>query len=207
MLANVSALVNVNWWLGIPFNDTSNWRLEIAETGEAILGDRLLGFQVGNEPDLYAVHGHRPANYSAWDYFGEFAEIIDAIAANDAIPKRNNLIAPSVSGTWTPEDVWNTGFLTSYDASLGALAVEKCVLHSGCALVYTAEYVLPQIPRRQLCSSISRRCLWPCEGSTSCLRQLSKPHLRPNARPTLSSIDSAGAAERETVLHVRDEHG
>ncbi|KAI0729703.1 glycoside hydrolase family 79 protein [Fomitopsis betulina] len=135
MLANVSALVNVNWWLGIPFNDTSNWRLEIAETGEAILGDRLLGFQVGNEPDLYAVHGHRPANYSAWDYFGEFAEIIDAIAANDAIPKRNNLIAPSVSGTWTPEDVWNTGFLTSYDASLGALAVEKYP-DDNCAALY-----------------------------------------------------------------------
>lgn len=127
MLANVSALVDVNWWLGIPFNDTSDWRLEIAQTGEAILGERLLGFQVGNEPDLYADHGHRQANYSVWDYFGEFAEIIDAIAADTAIPKRNNLIAPSVSGTWTPEDVWSTGFLTSYDSSLGALAVEKCV--------------------------------------------------------------------------------
>ena len=38
--------------LGVPFNDT-NWRLEIAEIGEAILGDKLLGFQASNEPDLY----------------------------------------------------------------------------------------------------------------------------------------------------------
>lgn len=41
-------------WPGIPFNDTVNWRLQIAELGEEILGDRLIGLQAGNEPDLYA---------------------------------------------------------------------------------------------------------------------------------------------------------
>jgi len=34
-------------------NDTNNPRLGIAEVGEAILGDNLLGLQVGNEPNLY----------------------------------------------------------------------------------------------------------------------------------------------------------
>ena len=34
-------------------NDTNNPRLRIAEVGEAYLGEHLLGFQVGNEPDLY----------------------------------------------------------------------------------------------------------------------------------------------------------
>jgi hypothetical protein len=38
---------------GIPFNDSVNLRLGIAEAGEAILGSNLLGFQLGNEPDLY----------------------------------------------------------------------------------------------------------------------------------------------------------
>jgi hypothetical protein len=28
----------------------------IAEVGEAVLGDKLIGFQVGNEPDLYAAY-------------------------------------------------------------------------------------------------------------------------------------------------------
>ena len=41
--------------LGIPFNDTVNWRLEIAEKGQQILGDNLLGLQAGNEPDYYAA--------------------------------------------------------------------------------------------------------------------------------------------------------
>ena len=41
--------------LGIPFNDTVNWRLKIAEKGQQILGDNLLGLQAGNEPDYYAA--------------------------------------------------------------------------------------------------------------------------------------------------------
>jgi hypothetical protein len=40
---------------GIPFNDTNNLRLEIAEWSEPILGDKLIAFQAGNEPDLYAA--------------------------------------------------------------------------------------------------------------------------------------------------------
>ena len=40
---------------GIPLNDSANLRMGIAEVGEAILGDKLIGFQVGNEPDLYSA--------------------------------------------------------------------------------------------------------------------------------------------------------
>jgi hypothetical protein len=69
---NISDLVGVKWFLGndalsvaisgglnmllnpgIPMNDTKNIRLQIGELGESILGPNLLGFQVGNEPDLY----------------------------------------------------------------------------------------------------------------------------------------------------------
>ena len=40
--------------VGIPFNDTTHLRLQIAEAADAILGYNVLGYQVGNEPDLYA---------------------------------------------------------------------------------------------------------------------------------------------------------
>ena len=56
LLANVSSLVHAKWYLGITFNDTTNLRLQIAEAAEAILGDNILAFQVGNEPDLYAEY-------------------------------------------------------------------------------------------------------------------------------------------------------
>ena len=38
--------------------------LGIAEQGEQVLSDYLIGFQTGNDPDLYASHGHRPENQS-----------------------------------------------------------------------------------------------------------------------------------------------
>ena len=60
MMRDISGFVNVHWYLGVPFNDSSNWRLAIVEQGQAILGDYLIGIQAGNEPDLYAQHQHRP---------------------------------------------------------------------------------------------------------------------------------------------------
>lgn len=44
---------------GIPFHDPKNVNLKIMSDGQAILGDYLLGMQVGNEPDLYFLNGHR----------------------------------------------------------------------------------------------------------------------------------------------------
>ncbi|OBZ74672.1 Beta-glucuronidase [Grifola frondosa] len=149
MLANVSSLVNTKWYLGIPFNDTTNLRLEIAEYGESILGSNVLGFQVGNEPDLYVAHGHRPANYSVWDYFGEFGVVVNAIAADAQIPTRNNLIAPSLQGTWTPEDVFNTGFVAAYTNALGILSVEHYP-DDNCAAAYPdAGFGAPKDPQTE----------------------------------------------------------
>ncbi|KAI0087558.1 hypothetical protein BDY19DRAFT_994874 [Irpex rosettiformis] len=147
MLNNVSALVGVKWYLGIPFNDTSNLRLGIAEAGEAILGDNLLGFQLGNEPDLYVNHGHRPQGWNQTNYFEEFGAVIQAIANDVNIPVRNNLIAPSVSGAWTPESVFDTGFIPAYTGSLGFLAVEHYP-DNNCAAAFpgstSAAPVVPQ---------------------------------------------------------------
>lgn len=53
MAANISAMLNVKWFLGIPFNDSVNWRLQIAEQGQAVLGSNLLALQAANEPDFY----------------------------------------------------------------------------------------------------------------------------------------------------------
>jgi len=77
MLSNVSSLVNAKWYLGttlrrymtslltffdlgIPFNETDHFRLDIAQYGESILGDNLIGLQVGETPDTYASKGVRP---------------------------------------------------------------------------------------------------------------------------------------------------
>ncbi|KAF9555149.1 hypothetical protein CPC08DRAFT_145293 [Agrocybe pediades] len=125
MLGNISSFVNVRWFLGIPFNDTTNFRLGIADAGQQILGDYLIGLQVGNEPDLYKDHGHRPRTYTQYDYFGEFGDLVTAMSGDAHLTNRNLLIGPSVStGDWTPEMVWNTGFVDSYSNNLAFLSVE-----------------------------------------------------------------------------------
>ncbi|KAH9851266.1 glycoside hydrolase family 79 protein [Lenzites betulinus] len=149
MLANVSSLINARWYLGIPFNDTSDFRFQIAEQGEAILGDMLLGFQAANEPDLYGPHGHRPLTYSPFDFFGEYALLTQAIQADTAFPIKNNLIAPSVSGTWTPEMVWNTGFVEAYTDYLGSLAVERYPTDN-CAVIFPDPNNPPHDPLEEL---------------------------------------------------------
>ncbi|KAF7967357.1 hypothetical protein HWV62_34635 [Athelia sp. TMB] len=128
-MSNISALVpGVKWYLGVPMNDTSHLRLQIAEYGEAILGDNLLGFQVGNEPDLYGKDqfGGRPTTYSPQDYFTEFGQEMTGINADAQIPTKGNIVGPSVTGdVWSPEDIFNTGYLTAYSADLGFISVEK----------------------------------------------------------------------------------
>ncbi|CDO76007.1 Glycoside Hydrolase Family 79 protein [Trametes cinnabarina] len=149
MLANVSALINAKWYLGIPFNDTTNFRLQIAEHGEAILGDNLLGFQAANEPDLYAAHYHRPMSYGPYDFFGEYALLTQAYQADSNVPIKGNLIAPSVSGTWTPEQVWDTGFVEAYTQYLTALAVERYP-SDNCAVIYPNPQNPPKDPLQML---------------------------------------------------------
>ena len=56
LMSNISTLTNVKWFLGVPFNDTIDIHMQIVEHGERIIGNNLLGFQVGNEPDLYAQY-------------------------------------------------------------------------------------------------------------------------------------------------------
>jgi len=125
-MSNISHLVGVQWYLGIPLNDTSNLRLGIAEVGQAVLGSNILGFQVGNEPDLYVAHNHRPQGYTPQSYYDEFGQVATALSQdpNYTPPGKLNLIAPNLQGTWTPEMVWNTGFLTTYGSNMSAIAVE-----------------------------------------------------------------------------------
>ncbi|KAF8900473.1 hypothetical protein CPB84DRAFT_1847260 [Gymnopilus junonius] len=124
MTNNISSMVNVKWFFGIPFNDSVNWRLTIAESAESILGDNLLGLQAGNEPDFYQQFGRR-VTYSPQQYTQEFGELIQTIQSNDNIPVKNNLIGPSISTIiWKPEDVWDTGFIDLYKDHLFCLSVE-----------------------------------------------------------------------------------
>ncbi|KAG6827198.1 hypothetical protein H0H92_012825 [Tricholoma furcatifolium] len=125
MMGNISSLVNVHWFVGVPFliNDTTT-RLAITQYAYELLGDKLMGIQIGNEPDLYQRHGHY-TTYGPYDYYGDFGSYVqDMVTAN--LPGQNLLVGPNIAyADWTTEDVWNTGFVSTYDANLAFLSVEN----------------------------------------------------------------------------------
>ena len=45
-MANISSLINVEWFLGIPWFVTQPFDLDIVGAAEAILGDTIIGYQV-----------------------------------------------------------------------------------------------------------------------------------------------------------------
>lgn len=50
---------------------------------------------------------------------------MNAVDANDQITFKNNFITPSVSGTWTPEQIWETGFIEAFVDRMYAFVVER----------------------------------------------------------------------------------
>ncbi|HLV97563.1 MAG TPA: glycosyl hydrolase family 79 C-terminal domain-containing protein [Ktedonobacterales bacterium] len=44
-------------------------------------GDNLMGFTIGNEPDLYVKNGYRPTSWTSADFYAEWSEERDAILA------------------------------------------------------------------------------------------------------------------------------
>ncbi|KAI6017864.1 glycoside hydrolase family 79 protein [Pisolithus marmoratus] len=176
MMASISALTNVRWYLGIPFYDTQNFQLQIAEVGEAILGDYLIGLQGGNEPDLYSKHGHRPNTYSPQDYTNEFGLLVDAVNADPSLPDKDVLIGPNLSGTWQPEQIWDTGFATDYSKSLITLAVEhyptdNCYAQYGTGTPRNAQDMFPTY----LTHKSGQNLVSPYINSTSYAQSLGKP--------------------------------
>ncbi|EJD44078.1 hypothetical protein AURDEDRAFT_88289 [Auricularia subglabra TFB-10046 SS5] len=124
-LGNITNLLDVKWWMGIPFNDRSKPRLRIAEVAEQVLGDNIVGFQLGNEPDLYQPHGYRPV-YSVQQYFSEFQTMLNAINDDPLITMKGNIGGPGVCCLWNlQEDILNAGYLGKFQDSLSTVIVER----------------------------------------------------------------------------------
>jgi hypothetical protein len=142
MLNNISFLLGdtIKWFIGVPMNDTNNPRLQIAEYAEEILGDNLLGLQVGNEPDLYGGDGlgGRTAAYTPQNYVTEFGQMMTAINNDPKISVKNKIVGPSVgpgSKNWTTFEIFSLGYLQSFASNLGFISVEK-YFDNNCAAAF-----------------------------------------------------------------------
>ncbi|KAJ7706545.1 hypothetical protein B0H16DRAFT_1746905 [Mycena metata] len=69
-------LTGITGTMQMPPLPTSHFDLAIVPAATSILGPYLLGLQAGNEPDIYNLHGHRPATYGPYDYGGEISDFL-----------------------------------------------------------------------------------------------------------------------------------
>lgn len=130
MMGNISSLVNVGWFLGVPWFVTKPFDLTIVPAAVDILGDHLLGLQAANEPDLYVRHQHRIAPYTPFDYYGEMSDFLTQLAASglDTTGRAKQLlVAPNIAwgADWTPDQIWATGLVDTYNDNLAFLAMER----------------------------------------------------------------------------------
>jgi hypothetical protein len=203
MMRNISSLVNVHWFLGIPWFITQPFDLAIVTASQEILGDYLLGLQAGNEPDMYSIpsHGHRNATYGPPDYLGEFADLLTQVQATNADPSgqaMTKLIAPNVANfAWKTEDVVAAGLVDKFGPNLAFLAVEKYVLFPSLPS-YTYDR---QIPPRQLCRGLWRP--W-CQRHRPPIHPPALPHARRayDAAAGLSGCDGVCPNSGEAVFDV-----
>jgi len=98
------------WQMTVGLNLLENsprWALSEVTQGVAkeIPADRILGLEIGNEPDLFARTPARPKNYSPQDYVHDALGYIHAFRANPTA-RKYGLVAPAVCCGWrNPQDL------------------------------------------------------------------------------------------------------
>ncbi|VDC00664.1 unnamed protein product [Peniophora sp. CBMAI 1063] len=139
MLNSITDFANVRWYLGVPFYTVDPVDMDIVEVADKYLGDRVLAYQVGNEPDYYGYNGrdHRADGYAPVNYTADFGTFMTQLEANTSITRGGkSWLVPSISATvWNINDVLSTGLITSYIDDLYAMTVERYP-DDNCAAVY-----------------------------------------------------------------------
>ena len=107
-----------NWktLYGLNFATNTPQRLA-AEAAYAVrtLGDRLYGFEIGNEPDYYASNGLRPPNFTYDNFLAEWSAFADALS--DQVPSAF-LAGPGAAAF---RSTWAVPFATAQRARIGLL--------------------------------------------------------------------------------------
>ncbi|KAH7103897.1 hypothetical protein BKA62DRAFT_828089 [Auriculariales sp. MPI-PUGE-AT-0066] len=126
-MREASDLLGIEWFIGLPMNQTTPARLDIAEVAQPILGDYLRSMHLGNEPDLYEKHEKRPAGYDEAAYMEEYQSIVNQLRANPNIARPNILGGPAFcecSTGWGNAHVINEmGYLDRFGDAINTLIV------------------------------------------------------------------------------------
>lgn len=134
-MANISTLTDTRWYFGLSFNESAvtspTGNIPVAATlAQQILGDKLLGLGLSNEPDLYVDHNKRPAGWNLQNYVDEFSTIKNEVLNQGTLTNKQFLVGPSVCCNvvgFDTSDVFNAGWVDQNIDNLAALTVQQYV--------------------------------------------------------------------------------
>ncbi|KAG5633558.1 hypothetical protein H0H81_006850, partial [Sphagnurus paluster] len=112
-------------------------------------------------------------------YSNEFAALVTAIQNDPQIPIKNMLIGPSLaSGPWSPEQLWETGYLDRFKDSLTAVTMEHYPSNNCFVQFNIGSYVDPQETFPSfLTHNAALNLVQPYRNSATLAVQLGKPFI------------------------------
>ncbi|KAG8936132.1 hypothetical protein FRC03_011153 [Tulasnella sp. 419] len=114
-MAQVSSLLNVNYFFGVPFLNTNadGNASRVVAAARQFLGDRLLGLQMANEINLYAKHQKKPPEYNEASFFADTTSMIQSLPLPDQL-----MMGPSVCCEWETNHMLDIGYLDQFQQNL-----------------------------------------------------------------------------------------
>jgi hypothetical protein len=130
-MAGVSSVTGAKWMFGLNFEDPNNMDSAkyLGKAAVETLGDNLFAIQIGNEPDLYAKHGIRAAEWGIPQYVDEWTKWA-AILHNEfgsSLKKKDIFTGAVVCCSWNISDVLHANFIESGQNKdlLNSITVQK----------------------------------------------------------------------------------
>ncbi|KAF9057944.1 glycoside hydrolase family 79 protein [Panaeolus papilionaceus] len=130
VLAKVSSNIGgISYLVGLSLMNPDDPSVPIiAADASKKLDSALDAFLLGNEPDLYTGHGHRPniANYTTAIYIDEYKNVSSKLASTSAgnLLTKGILAGPTICCSWNLDRLLDDGYVSTFNDQLKYVTVQ-----------------------------------------------------------------------------------
>lgn len=114
-MAGVSSVTGAKWMFGLNFEDANNMDSAkyLGKAAVETLGDNLFAIQIGNEPDLYANHGIRTADWGIPQYVNEWTNWASTLhdEFGSSLKKNDIFTGAVICCSWNISDVLHANII------------------------------------------------------------------------------------------------
>jgi hypothetical protein len=117
IMNSVSGVTGAKWMFGLNFENATNMDSAkyLGQSAIETLGDNLFAIQIGNEPDLYAKHGVRAAEWGISQYVDEWTNWASTLHEQfkPALKKTDIFTGAVICCNWNVSDILQSNFMNA----------------------------------------------------------------------------------------------